>query len=105
MKETSSTSVDQRAAALKLSNVGILFAGTPHRGSDKSQWIATATKLANLLQKDRSTVLLEALKPGNLILKFLQDGFKDILPDFAVYNLLEETPYPRIGKVRYVPLQ
>lgn len=94
MKESNQ---DHRVAALKRSTVGLLFAETPHRRSDKAQWVSIATKLAYLIQKDRSTVLVEALKSGNQTHEYLQDNFKDILEDFAVYSLIEEIPYPKIG--------
>lgn len=44
-------------------------------------------------------MLVEALKSGNQTLEFLQDNFKDILEDFAVYSLIEEIPYPKIEMV------
>ena len=76
-----------------------MFAGTPHQGSDKAKWAATATQLAWFIQKDQSTKLLDALERGSDVLETLQDNFKNILEGFAVYTLIEEIPYPKIGKV------
>lgn len=91
-------------ASIKNSTIGVLFAGTPHRGADKAKWASTAGNLARFLQNHHSDKLLEALKRGNEVLERLQDRFKDIIRDFALYTLLEELEYPGIGKVS-VPMR
>lgn len=91
--------VDQRLAAIKSSTKGVLFAGTPHRGADKAKWAVTATNLAWFIQKDYSSEMLSTLKRGSEVLDRLQDSFKDILEHFAVYTLLEDLGYPKIGKI------
>ena len=93
--------IDHRLAALKLYTKGILFAGTPHRGSNMAKWICTATKFASLVQSDRNTELIRMLKSGSEKLDDIQEDFKQIVESFAVYSLLEEIPFRRIGKVRY----
>lgn len=90
---------DKTIAAIKWSTMGVLFAGTPHRGADKAMWATTATNLAWFIQKDHSTQLLDTLKRGSEVLERLQYHFKDILQSFAIYTLLEEIGYPKIGKV------
>ncbi|KAL2044672.1 hypothetical protein N7G274_002446 [Stereocaulon virgatum] len=92
-------SINPRLAAIRMCTQGILFAGTPHQGSDKAKWAATATKLAWFIQKDQSTRLLDALERGSDVLETLQDNFKNILEGFAVYTLIEEIAYPKIGKI------
>lgn len=86
-------------AAIKRSTKGVLFAGTPHRGADKAKWASIAGNLAKFLQKDHSGKLIESLKRGDEVLERLQDRFKYILRHFAIYTLLEELEYPKIGKV------
>ena len=86
--------IDQRLAALYAHTKGILFAGTPHRGSN------IATRLAWLVQSDRNAELISTLRQGSQRLDDIQEDFKHILENFAVYSLLEEVPYPKIGKVR-----
>lgn len=76
-----------------------MFAGTPHHGSDKAKWATTATTMAWFVRKDQSTHLVDALKRGSDTLDELQDTFKDILESFAVYTLIEDIPFPEIGKV------
>ena len=99
MKETPSNSNNIRIATIKWCTRGILFAGTPHHGSVKANWAATAKSLAWFVHKDQSSHLVNALKQGSDTLDTLQENFKNILESFAVYTLLEEVPYPSIGKV------
>ena len=91
---------DQRLAALYAYTKGILFAGTPHRGSNVAKWVFTATRLAWLVQSDRNAELIRTLRQGSQRLDDIQEDFKQILENFAVYSLLEEMPFPKIGKVR-----
>ena len=90
---------DATLATIKRSTKGVLFAGTPHRGADKAKWASMAKNLAKFLQKDLSGKMIETLKRGDEVLDRLQDRFKYILRDFALYTLLEELEYPKIGKV------
>ena len=99
MSKETPAQVNRRVAAIKNSTIGILFAGTPHRGSTKVKWLATATKMASFLQKDQSPALNQALERGSQVLELLQECFRTIVEDVAVYSLIEETPYPRIGMV------
>jgi hypothetical protein len=55
--------------------------------------------MAEFLQKDCSVRLIEALERGSETLDRLQDNFKRILQGFAIYTLLEELPYKKVGKV------
>ena len=64
-----------------------------------AKWICTATKFASLVQSDRNAELISMLKRGSERLDDIQEDFKDIVEHFAVYSLLEEVPFPRIGKV------
>ena len=86
-----------------MSTKAVLFAGTPHRGSDKANWTKTAKHLASFIQKDHSAQLLDTLMRGSEVLERLADSFQDIQESFAIYTLLEEIPYPKIGKVSYCP--
>lgn len=86
--------MDDDEAAIKQSTIGVLFAGTPHRGTDRARWPLIATRLAKLLHKDHSREMLASLKRGSEVLKRLQDSFTDISEDFGLYTLLEELEYP-----------
>ena len=41
-----------RLAAIKTATIGVIFAGTPHRGAGKAQWASCATLMAKLVLKD-----------------------------------------------------
>ena len=43
--------------------------------------------------------MIDSLKNGSEVAERLQNNFKDILEDFAVYTLVEELQYGNIGKV------
>lgn len=99
VKETPSNRNNARVATIKWCTKGIFFAGTPHHGSEKAKWASVATSLALFVHKDKSTRLVDALKQGSDTLDMLQDHFKDILESFAIYTLIEEKPFPKIGKI------
>ena len=92
--------MDMTLATIKRSTIGVLFAGTPHRGSDLAKWGSTASKLCIFLYDKHSEKIIDSLKRGSQVLEILQDKFKDIMGDFSLYTLLEELEYSSIGLVR-----
>ena len=85
--------------AIERSTVAVIFAGTPHRGSDQTKWASIATKLAKATFKDHSTKMLDALKRGSETLETLQDWFKRIQYNFHVFTFVEEIPVHKIGAI------
>ena len=83
-----------RLAAIKTATVGVIFAGTPHRGADKAQWASCATHMAKLVRKDSNDKLIEALKRGSETLERLQSDFARILPNLPVYTFSEDHNFP-----------
>ena len=81
--------------------VGIIFLGTPHRGSDAAKWATIATNLAKLLRKDHNDKLIEALSRGSSVLETLQSTFSNtsLCERFAFWTFSEEREYPQIGKI------
>ena len=77
----------------------MIFAGTPHRGSDQSRWSTCATRLATLFQKDHSARLSRPLERGSETLEVLQNQFKIIQNNFKLFTFLEELPVHKIGKI------
>ncbi|KAL8699744.1 MAG: hypothetical protein Q9201_005827 [Fulgogasparrea decipioides] len=88
-----------RSMAIERSTIAVIFAGTPHRGSDKAKWASIATKMATVIQKDHSSKLADALKKGSDTLETLQDWFKKIENNFHVFTFMEEVPITKIGSV------
>jgi hypothetical protein len=71
---------------------GVVFLGTPQRGSDKAS-------LANIIGKIGSLVLLkpnkrlpESLQPTSATLENLRDGFTTISEDMRIVCVREEKP-------------
>lgn len=77
---------------------GIVFVGTPHRGSNKTSWGKIATNLASVIVKDHNDRMITALSPGSEVLATLQDSFAGLLGQFKICSALEEKAY-RFGKV------
>ena len=76
-----------------------MFAGTPHRGSDKARWARVAARLASVIQKDHNSRLAEALEKGSDVLETLQEYFKKIENNFHVFSFFEEVPVAKVGHV------
>ena len=77
----------------------MIFAGTPHRGSDKAKWASIATNLAAVVHKDHSSKMSRALERGSSTLEELQDWFRKIQNHFHVFTFVEDVPCPKIGKI------
>ena len=97
VKEPASADYDEEKAAIISSTKGILFAGTPHRGTDNAKWLTTANKLASYIQGGDTTRLSRSLERGSEVAEKLQSEFRDIAQRFAIYSLFESYDYPRIG--------
>ncbi|KFZ25303.1 hypothetical protein V502_00216 [Pseudogymnoascus sp. VKM F-4520 (FW-2644)] len=97
--EYNSTGRSPRIAGILSSVCGVVFVGTPHRGSDQTSWASIATNLAKLLQKDHNDRIIAALTRGSEVLEGLQDSFAGILEKFTIYSVLEEKGIAGIGKV------
>lgn len=87
-------------AAIKSATMGIVFLGTPHRGSNKAKWASIATNFAAAVLKDHNDKVVEALSRGAETLERIQTGFSRILISLPVYTFFEDRQYEKIGKVR-----
>lgn len=99
MEAVSASPIKDRSAAIVRSTAGVIFAGTPHRGSDQVRWASMATNLAKVTYKDHSSRMSSALARGSEVLDYLQDGFKNIQNDFHVFTFVEELPVYKIGNI------
>jgi hypothetical protein len=79
--------------------LGVVFAGTPHRGSDKAKWGKIATNIATIVLKDNSSALVGALSRGSETLERLQNDFTRVIGSLRIYTFFEDYRYPKIGKV------
>lgn len=70
---------------------GVIFLGTPHRGSPWAPWAKLATNLAKLALQSPSTTLLDALQVDSSVLQIIADEFsKMIREDLKVHSFREE---------------
>lgn len=79
--------------------IGIIFLGTPHKGSDQAKWDGIATNLAKVLRKDHNDTIVSALSRGSSTLESLQSSFRAISDRFSYATFTEEREYPNIGKI------
>jgi hypothetical protein len=89
-----------RIAKIKGQTIGVVFAGTPHRGSEKTKWAHFATSFATVILKDHNDKLVDALKTGSEVLERLQLDFARLMSSLKIYSFFEDHQYPMIGKVR-----
>ena len=70
---------------------GVIFLGTPHRGSTYAPWGALMGNLAKLALQSPSTSLLRSLEVDNMALQMIADEFSTMIRgDIAVYSFREE---------------
>jgi hypothetical protein len=78
------------------STYGVMFFGTPHRGSEMASMGRIAAKIVNLGLGESNHELLRALELGSSELQRISDCFSRMLPrqskGLAVYSFLEGLP-------------
>ena len=92
-------SEDDDYAKIIRNTVGIIFLGTPHKGSDQVKWDGVATNLAKVLKKEHNDTIVNALSRGSSTLEGLQSSFAGISDRFSYSTFSEEREYPGIGKI------
>lgn len=95
----STQSENEDYARILRNTIGIIFLGTPHKGSDQARWDAVAANLARILKKDHNDTIVEALSRGSSVLESLQSSFTGISDRFSYSTFTEEREYPNIGKI------
>ena len=86
-------------AAIQGHTAGIVFLGTPHRGSSHAAWASLVTRLAEVVLKDKNESVIEALKNGSETTQRLQEDFSGFANDIHIRTCLEDLAYSKIGKV------
>lgn len=80
--------------------MGVVFAGTPHRGASKAKWGVMATNMARLVFHDNNPTLVTALSRGSETIERLQNDFSRIGMTLRIKTFFEDYCYPSVGKVR-----
>lgn len=80
---------------------GVVFLGTPHRGSSYAGLAVIAAKAASATLQEPNTPLLRALMPESEILDRISEAFARMLAfkELDVHSYLEELPMGKFGKV------
>lgn len=72
---------------------GVIFLGTPHRGSTWAPWGALMGNIAKLALQSPNTALLRALEVDSMALQMIADEFSTMIREaIMVYSFCEEKP-------------
>jgi protein SERAC1 len=74
------------------STKGVIFLGTPHRGSDKESLGEVVSKVAKFSFRQPNEQLLQTLKLNSHILENQRDQFTTISKDLPIVCIREELP-------------
>ncbi|KAH0552892.1 hypothetical protein GP486_006908, partial [Trichoglossum hirsutum] len=84
--------IEQRYNSISESTVGIMFLGTPHRGSEKVAYGKVLASLATTVLNKPSPRLVKALQVNSKALMRLTTDFKFQLPKYQVHSFYEMKP-------------
>ena len=89
-----------------VSTFGILFLGTPHKGSDVAQWGSRLEWICNVALPSKvvnsQPQLVDALKKNNETLQVIDRQFVQIMNRFHVYFFHEGKPTNLGGTLKYI---
>jgi len=74
------------------STIGVIFLGTPHRGSSQESLAEIATNIARLSLRQPNKQLLATLSQESHILEVQRERFKTISSNFSIVCIREELP-------------
>jgi hypothetical protein len=98
--ELANTRRNPREAAISTNTIGIVFIGTPHRGSKETKWPTVAERLALLIGDATYDRNISSLQQGGDIVELLYRNFSTYSEKIPVIvTALETQGVPGIGKV------
>ena len=85
-----------------LSTYGVVFLGTPHRGSPQAGLGILAANVCRAMLQDANTSILRSLEQDSEVLERIRDGFERMMTREKVkaYSFVEEIPTAGVGMVR-----
>ncbi|CAI4213338.1 unnamed protein product [Parascedosporium putredinis] len=87
-----SASIERQYYCIKESTLGVVFFGTPHRGSDKLEYGKVLADVASKIMNAPRSALLQALKANSHTLLQLTTDFRHQLPQYHVVSFYETKP-------------
>jgi PGAP1-like protein len=96
-----SARVDSKHRSINEHTVGIIFLGTPHRGSETAAYGSLLANIATFVMNKHKPSLVEALKQNSVELLKLTSDFRHELNKYKVVSFYERRP-TGIGRVSTV---
>jgi hypothetical protein len=84
--------IDAQYATVNEHTVGLIFFGTPHRGSDKATYGKVLSNIATTLTISPSSKLIAALQSNSDALQRLTSDFKHQIQRYKIISFYETKP-------------
>ncbi|KAK3990804.1 Alpha/Beta hydrolase protein [Cladorrhinum sp. PSN332] len=75
---------------ISTSTKGIVFFGTPHRGSDKAKWLNVLTAITSTMTNRPESTFVEALQTNSEALLKISQDFQSLGKEYAIVSFYEE---------------
>ncbi len=96
------TRIEPQYVVVNEKTIGLIFLGTPHRGSDKATYGKVLSDVATTVVRRPNSKLLGALQTNSDALMRLASEFKHQLPQYKIVSFYETKPVGLFkGLVRY----
>ena len=84
-----------------LSTYGVIFLGTPHRGSHQTSLGILAANVCRAMLQDVNTSILRSLEQDSEVLERIREAFERMLTheEVKAYSFVEEIPTAGVGMV------
>ena len=88
------------------STYGVVFLGTPHRGSAQAGLGILAANICRAMLQDANTRILRSLEQDSEVLERIREAFERMMTREQVkaYSFVEELPIVGVGMVRVLPI-
>ena len=85
-----------------LSTYGVVFLGTPHRGTSQAGLGILAANVCRAMLRDANTSILRSLEQDSEVLERIREAFERMMTRERVkaYSFVEELPTVGVGMVR-----
>ncbi|KAI9376511.1 hypothetical protein BJX61DRAFT_538748 [Aspergillus egyptiacus] len=86
-------------SSIRMATYGIVFFGTPHRGSHLAKLGETVAKAVRAFLRSPSNTFINALKEDDLYANELSENFQQLLEDYKYINFYETLPLRSLGLI------